>query len=101
MVKDGGMVTAYDAKTGNEIYVQKRIGAPAAYRASPVAANGVIYLISQEGTATVIRAGANRLEVVAENPELGERVSATPAIADDTLYVRGEKNLYAFRESSK
>jgi hypothetical protein len=34
--------------------------------------------------------------VVAKNPKLGERVAATPAIADDTLYVRTEGYLYAF-----
>ena len=43
MVKDGGIVTAYDAKTGNELY-QKRAAATGSYYASPVAANGNVYL---------------------------------------------------------
>jgi hypothetical protein len=36
--------------------------------------------------------------VVTKNPPLGERVAATPAITDDTLYVRTEKHLYTFAE---
>src|SRR5262245_14985449 len=98
MVKDGGLVTAYDAKTGKEIYLQERV-APGRYYASPVAANGHIYLTSlDDGTVTVIKAGGNEPEVVAKNPKLGERTSATPAIADDTIYIRTEKHLYAFSE---
>ena len=100
MVKDGGLVTAYDAKTGKEVYAQERAAAPGRYWASPVAANGHIYLTSlEDGTITVLKAGADAPEVVAKNPKLGERVSATPAIADDTLYVRTAGHLYAFAET--
>jgi outer membrane protein assembly factor BamB len=100
MVKDGGIVTAYDAKTGSEVYLQERIAAPGRYYASPVAANGHLYLTSlDEGVVTVLKAGTARPEVVVKNPKLGERVAATPAIADDTLYVRTDKHLYAFAEN--
>ena len=99
MVKDGGMVTAYDAKTGKEVYVQERVAAAGRYYASPVAANGHIYFTSlEDGAVTVLKAGSDKPVVVAKNPKLGERVAATPAIADDTLYVRTEKHLYAFAE---
>src|SRR5262249_26179174 len=97
MVKDGGLVTAYDATTGKEVYVQKRAAAAGQYYASPVAANGHLYLTCLDsGIVTVLKAGSDEPEVVARNPELGERVAATPAIADDTLYLRTEKHLYAF-----
>src|SRR5262249_3789272 len=97
MVKDGGLVTAYDAKTGKEIYTQERAVAAGRYYASPVAANGHIYFTSlDDGTVTVLKAGTDKPEVVARNPALGERVAATPAIADDTLYVRTARHLYAF-----
>jgi len=99
MVKDGGLVTAYDVKTGNPVYVQQRVAAEGRYYASPVAANGYIYLTClNEGTVTVLKAGLEAPEVVARDPGLGERVSATPAIADDTLYVRTAGHLYAFAE---
>jgi outer membrane protein assembly factor BamB len=99
MVKDGGIVTAYDAKSGKEVYVQERAAASGSYYASPVAANGHIYLTAlNDGAVTVLRAGVAKAEVVAQNPELGERIAATPAIADDTLYIRTAKHLYAFAE---
>ena len=99
MVKDGGLVTSYHAKTGKAVYVQRRTGAGARFYASPVAANGHIYLTSlNDGAVTVLKAGADS-PVVAKNPPLDERVAATPAIADDTLYIRAEKHLYAFAES--
>jgi outer membrane protein assembly factor BamB len=96
MVKDGGIVTAFDVKTGDEVY-QKRAVATGMYYASPVAADGNIYFTSlSDGTVTVLKAGATAAEVVAQNPPLGERVGATPAIADDTLYIRTAGHLYAF-----
>jgi outer membrane protein assembly factor BamB len=99
MVKDGGLVTAYDAKTGKELYVQERGIASGRYYASPVAANGNIYFTSlEDGTITVLKAGAASPQVVAKNPKLGERVAATPAIADNTLYIRTEGHLYAFEK---
>lgn len=96
MVKDGGIVTAYDAKTGKDLY-QKRAIAKGTYYASPVAANGNVYFVSlEDGAITVIEGGTPSPKTVAENPPLGERTAATPAIADDTLYVRTDKHLYAF-----
>jgi hypothetical protein len=73
---------------------QERLGAEGEYYASPIAANGHIYLASSRGTITTIRAGA-ALEVEARN-ELGESVMATPAIADNRLYVRSASSLWAF-----
>jgi outer membrane protein assembly factor BamB len=97
MVKDGGLVTAYDARTGKDVYVQERVAAAGRYYASPVGANGHIYFTSlDDGTVTVLKAGTTKAEVAASNPPLGERVAATPAIADDVLYVRTAKYLYAF-----
>jgi hypothetical protein len=64
-----------------------------------VAANGNIYLTSLEnGVVTVLKAGVDKPEVLAQNPELAERCAATPAIADDTLYLRTATHLYAFAE---
>ena len=98
MVKDGGIVTAYDAKTGDEIH-QGRLAAPGSYYASPVAANGRVYFTSlSDGVVTVVKFDSAKPEVVAKNPPLGERVAATPAIADNTLYIRTATKLYAFAE---
>jgi outer membrane protein assembly factor BamB len=99
MVKDGGIVTAYDTKTGKEIY-QRRAIESGSYYASPVAANGNLYFTSlADGTITVLKGGTTAPEVLKKNPPLGERTAATPAIADDTLYVRTANHLWAFAEN--
>src|SRR5206468_1105685 len=94
VVQGGGRVTCWDAKTGRPLYEQERLGAEGEYYASPIAANGRIYLASSRGTITTIRAG-DALEVEARN-DLGESVMATPAIADSKLYVRSASHLWAF-----
>jgi outer membrane protein assembly factor BamB len=66
MVKDGGRVTAYDARTGKEVCVQERARAEGDYYASPVAANGHIYFTSlDDGTVTVLKAGSPKPEPAA------------------------------------
>jgi hypothetical protein len=96
LVKDGGVVTIYDAKSGKQTF-QKRAVASGRYYASPVAANGYVYFTSlDDGVITVMKTGGAKPEVVVKNPSLEERVVATPVIADDTLYVRTAGNLYAF-----
>lgn len=98
LVKDGGIVTIYDTKSGDELYNGRPVEA-GNYYASPVAANGHIYFASlADGAVTVLKAGSDKPEVVAKNPPLGERLAATPAIADDTLYVRTAGHLYAFAD---
>ncbi len=94
-VRNGGMVTSYEAATGRVILDHQRLGAEGQYVASPVAAGGRIFAASETGTITVFTAG-DTLEVLARN-ELGERITATPAIAADLLYVRTEGGLWAFR----
>jgi hypothetical protein len=75
------------------------LAATGGYYASPVAANGHLYFVSlDDGTVTVLEGGAASPKVVAQNIPLGERTAATPAIADDTLYIRTAGHLYAFTE---
>ena len=93
-VQDGGRLTAYSPKTGDAIFEQERLNADGEYYASPIAANGHIYFASTRGTVTVITA-ADTVEVKTRN-DLRERIQATPAIADNKLYVRSESHLWAF-----
>ena len=93
-LKEGGILTSFDIKTG-EIVKQARLqGALGAYYASPVAADGKIYAISEEGKAAVIRAGA-QWELLAVN-NLDDGCWATPAIVDGKIYVRTRNALYCF-----
>jgi outer membrane protein assembly factor BamB len=93
-LKEGGILTSYEAKTG-EILKQARLqGAIGAYYSSPIGVDGKIYTISEEGKATVIRAGA-QWEVLTVN-DLGEGCKATPAVVDGKLYLRTYGALYCF-----
>lgn len=97
MVKDGGILIGCDAESGKTLFQERNAGG-GPYYASPVAANGNIYFTSLEnGTITVLKAGGDKPQV-AQNTPLGERCSATPAIADNCLYVRTATHLYAFGE---
>ena len=92
-VKNGGLFSCYDARTGKIYYQEERLGALGDYYASPVAGGGKIYCVSQPGTVVVIKAG-DALEVLARN-SFKEPVMATPALVDGRIYLRTQKHLYA------
>lgn len=96
LIRNGGLSSCLDARSGDYLWREERLGALGDYYASPVAADGRILVISQPGTAVVLKAGPT-LEVLARNP-LGDEVLATPAISGDTLFVRTRTRLCAFRE---
>ena len=96
MVKDGGVITSIDAESGDPEYDRERIrGASGDYYASPVAADGRIYLASLSGQLTVLRAGGDAPEIL-HQVDFGSRILATPALVGDNLYLRTEKHLFAF-----
>jgi outer membrane protein assembly factor BamB len=80
MVKAGGIFTALDAATGKVLKEGRVTGAPGEYYASPVAAAGLVYVANMEGKVSVLKAGA-AWEVLSVN-DLGDEISATPALAD-------------------
>lgn len=94
LVKDGGIVTTLDKHTG-EVFKQGRLpDALDRYFASPVAADGKIFMTSEPGVISVLRHG-EQWEVLAAN-KMDSECYATPAIVDDKLYVRTSKALYCF-----
>jgi outer membrane protein assembly factor BamB len=98
-LKEGGILTSFDMETG-EIRKQGRLeGAPGAYYASPVASDGKIYAVSEEGKVAVVRAGED-WELLAVNG-LDQGTKSTPAIADGSLYVRTYDALYCFRRKDE
>lgn len=99
MIKDGGVFTALDGATG-EVRKQGRItGALDPYYASPIAADGKIWVLSEDGHLAVIKAGAD-WDVITVN-DLDDVCHATPAIADGRLYVRTRSALYAFANAAR
>lgn len=94
LLKEGGILTSLDPRNG-EVLKQARItGAPGAYYASPVAADGKVYVLSEEGKAAVLKAGRD-WELLKVN-DLGEECYATPAIVDGRIYLRTQSALYCF-----
>jgi outer membrane protein assembly factor BamB len=93
-IRSGGLLVCRELDSGKLIY-EERIDSPGAYFASPVAADGRIYVASDQGEVTVIKAG-DKMEVLAHN-KLGDSIAASPAVADDTLYLRSAKKLWTFQ----
>ena len=94
-VKDGGLMSSLDAKTGEPFYAQERLGANGNYYASPVAADGRIYVISLPGKLSVVKAGGSKPEIL-HQADFGTRILATPALVADRLYLRTTTHLWAF-----
>jgi outer membrane protein assembly factor BamB len=94
MVNDSGILISFDPATGSVIKQGRLKGAIDKYFASPVGADGKVYLISQDGTVSVVKA-AGEWEALAVNA-LDDEVFATPAIADGKIYVRTKSALYCF-----
>jgi outer membrane protein assembly factor BamB len=92
---DNGVLTAYNALTGVQIY-QQRIGTTnSTFSASPVAGRGHIYFSSEDGDVFVVKAGP-KYELVAVN-RMGEALMATPAISDGIIIVRGQQHVFAVK----
>jgi len=94
-VKNGGILTCLDVKTGERIY-RTRTGGRGTHYASPLIADGKIFTTAGDGHISILTLGA-KPEILAIN-DMQEGVYATPAIVDGTIYVRTHSALFAFRE---
>jgi len=95
VVMKPGQVFCLDLQTGKEQYFERIHNAE--HRASPVYADGHVYVCSRDGVCTVLKAG-RKFEPVAENDIGNEPITASPAIANGTLYLRSYDALYAIRQ---
>jgi outer membrane protein assembly factor BamB len=92
-----GRLICLDAKTGKKQYEEDLHRA--IYRASPVGADGKVYLTARDGVISVVKAGA-KFELLAANT-LPDQITASPAISNGRIYVRGWETLYALGPASK
>lgn len=99
MVKTGGIITSLDPATGKMLKQGRSPNALGEYYASPVAADGKVFLANTEGKITVLKAGAE-WEVLSVN-EMGDEISATPALSNGRIYVRTRSTMYCFNAASK
>jgi outer membrane protein assembly factor BamB len=93
---NNGLLSAFDAKTGKPHYQVTRLEAAPNVFASPVGAAGRVYIPSQQGMTVVLKHGPT-FEVLAEN-KLDDGFNASPALADNEIYLRGNKSLYCIAE---
>ena len=93
-----GVLAAYNADTGERLYQERLGGKGGAFTSSPVASDGKLYLMSEDGDVFVVKAGP-KYELLSTNP-VGEVMMASPAISDGLVIVRGLKHVFAFGQSS-
>jgi len=96
MANDAGIATCVDAKTGEKVWQERIDGI---FSASPVAADGKIYLMSETGEAIVLEAG-REMRILARN-QLGERVVASPAISNGQIFIRTDEHLFCIGKRHK
>lgn len=89
MVADSGIASCFEARTGKRHWMERL---PGGHSPSPVSADGLVYFVSDRGVTTIIRP-SETFAVIAKN-ELGEPVSASPAISQGQIFLRTHQNLY-------
>jgi len=89
MVADSGIASCFEARTGKRHWMERL---PGGHSPSPVSADGLVYFVSDRGVTTIIRP-SETFAVIAKN-ELGEPVSASPAISQGQIFLRTHRHLY-------
>lgn len=99
VVTDNGLISVFNATTGAPHYAQVRL--PKAYnlKASPVGANGKLYLATEDGDVVVIKMG-EKFEVIATNSLADEVFIASPIIAGGELFLRGQNHLFCISQNN-
>lgn len=95
MVKDSGIVTVLDIGSG-QMLQQLRAAGRGNYYASLVAGDGKVYMASESGVVTILKAGPEA-ELLGSH-DFGQRIMATPVIKQGVIYLRTESALYALAE---
>jgi len=98
VLTDNGMVSCYNARTGEPYYHQARLPKTYSYKSSPVGANGKLYLASENEDVVVLRMG-EKFEVLATNTMPDEMFIATPAISGGEIFLRSRNRIYCIHEN--
>lgn len=93
VLANNGLFDAYNLRTGEEVYRQRLPVVGSGFSASPIAADGKIYLSNEDGEMLIIAAG-DKFTHIATN-SMGELLMATPALSDGVMYVRSSNSLFA------
>ena len=93
---NNGQLSCYDVKTGKALLSQQRIDDIQGVYASPVAANGHVYMLSRTGATVVMQDGEQPKEL--RTNQLDDQFHASPAIAGNEIFLRGFKSLYCIAD---
>jgi len=94
LVRAGGVLSCVRTESGELIY-RERLGASGQYSASPVIANDHVYFFSNKGVFTAVKCGEEF--AVTFQTDLDVSITATPAMDQNSLYMRTDNSLMAFR----
>jgi outer membrane protein assembly factor BamB len=98
VLHDRGLLAAYDAADGSEIYRRQRIPDGRAFTASPWAYDGKVFCLNEDGVTFVIRAGT-QFEILRTNTLAEDDMGmATPALSGDRLLIRTAARVYCIRK---
>jgi len=97
VVTDNGMVSLFNAITGEPYYAQVRLPKPYNLKASPVGANGKLYLATEDGDVVILKMG-EKFEVLGTNTLQDQTFIATPVIAGGDLFLRGKTQLFCISQ---
>ncbi|HLL77143.1 MAG TPA: PQQ-binding-like beta-propeller repeat protein [Pyrinomonadaceae bacterium] len=93
VLANNGLLDAYDLRTGEELYRQRLPLVGSGFSASPVAADGKLYLPNEDGEILVVAAGPKFAHLATNS--MGELLMATPALSEGVMYVRSAASLFA------
>ncbi|HJZ97980.1 MAG TPA: PQQ-binding-like beta-propeller repeat protein, partial [Candidatus Solibacter sp.] len=97
VLANNGVFDAYKLRTGEEVYRQRLPLVGNGFSASPVAADGKVYLSNEDGEILVVAAGSEFKHIATNS--MGEPLMATPALSDGVMYVRTSASLVAIGRS--
>lgn len=100
LLLDRGMMSVYDAKTGEQLYDRNRFPPRASFTSSPWAYNGKVFCLAENGETYVLKAG-REFEILHVNDLGSEMCMACPAIVDDRLLIRTQRKLYCIAKSPR
>jgi len=94
---DTGMLSCFNATTGEPYYHQQRLPQADSFKASPVGAGGKLYLASENGAVTVVKMG-EKFEVLATNTMADQFFVASPVVVEGELFLRSKTHLFCISD---
>ena len=99
VVKSGGFSSCFNAVTGEPLWELSRLRTYGDYYASPIAADGKVFMTGRNGFVVVLEDGPE-LKILSKN-DMDEEILATPAIADSRIFIRTRESIVCISNEAK